>query len=106
VPNLAPMQKLEIVIEALELPRVLADIERAGASGYTVLPHVTGKGGRGVREDADLTDVFRSVLVTVVGSPAVITVIVEAVAPLLSTFAGILVVSEVQVLEGHPPAER
>jgi nitrogen regulatory protein PII len=100
------MQKLEIVIEALELPRVLADIERAGASGYTIVPHVTGKGARGVREDGDLTDVFRSVHITVVGSPAVITMIVEAVEPRLSTFAGILMVSEVQVLEGRPPAER
>jgi nitrogen regulatory protein PII len=101
--TVVPMQKVEIVIEALELPRVLAAVERAGASGYTVVPHVTGKGRRGAREDGDLTDIFRSVLVVVVGSAAVITRIVEAVVPLLSTFAGILIVSEVRALAGHPP---
>lgn len=100
--TLVPMQKVEIVIEALELPKVLAIIERAGASGYTVVPHVTGKGRRGVRGNGDLTDVFRNVLVVVVGSEAVTARIVETVVPLLTSFAGILMVSDVRVPQGHP----
>lgn len=57
-----------------------------------------------MRGDGDLTDVFRNVLVIVVGSQAVIARIIETVAPLLATFAGVLMVSDVRSLEGHPEA--
>lgn len=95
--KMVPRQKLEIVIERLQLDRVLDIVEAAGASGYTVVPAVRTMGRRhGVREDAGLSEIERTKLVLVVGSPAVIAQIVEAVTPILVDYPGTLWVSDVQ----------
>ncbi len=95
--KMVPRQKLEIVIERLQLDRVLDIVEAAGASGYTVVPAVRTMGRRhGVREDAGLSEIERTKLVLVVGSPPVIARIVEAVTPILVDYPGTLWVSDVQ----------
>ena len=95
--NLVPMQKLEIVIERLQLDRVLDIVEAAGASGYTVLRAVQTMGRRhGVREDVGLGELERTKLVLVVARPPVIARIIEGVTPILVDFPGTLWVSDVQ----------
>ena len=95
--NLVPMQKLEIVIERLQLDRVLDIVEAAGASGYTVVPAVRTMGRRhGVREDTGLSEIERTKLVLVVARPPVIARIIEGVTPILVDFPGTLWVSDVQ----------
>jgi nitrogen regulatory protein PII len=94
---LVPMRKLEIVIERLQLDRVLDIVEAAGASGYTVLPAVRTMGRRhGVREDAGLSELERTKLVLVVASPPVIARIIEDITPILVDYPGTLWVSDVQ----------
>jgi len=42
------MQRLDLIISERELERVLPLIDAAGAPGYTVMRHVTGRGPHGV----------------------------------------------------------
>lgn len=96
--KLYPKKKIEIVVEAVRARAVIDMIEAAGAKGYTVLPNVSGKGNRGVRDDAHLTDVFRNVLIIVFAAEEIAARIVEQSQPLLENYAGIVVVSNVEVL--------
>lgn len=100
VANLVPMQKLEIVIEKLELDEVLKIVEDAGVSGYTVVPVVRSMGRRhGMRQDEGIGEFERTKLVLVVASAPVIAGIIEGVTPILADFPGALWVSDVQRLE-------
>lgn len=96
------MKKVEIVIEAAGLNRMIRIVEEAGATGYTVIPAVIGKGRRGLRDEAHVSDVFRNALVIVVTSHDVARRIVDTSRRLLDRYAGILFVSDVEV----PDAER
>ena len=91
-------KKVEIVVEAARAKAIVEMIEAAGAKGYTVVPNVSGKGNRGVRDDGHLTDVFRNVQIVVIAAEAIALRIVERSQPLLENYAGIVVVSDVEVL--------
>ena len=70
-------KKVEIIVEAARARAIVEMIEAAGAKGYTVVPNVSGKGNRGVRDDGHLTDVFRNVQIVVIAAEAVARRIVE-----------------------------
>lgn len=91
-------KKIEIVVEAACARAIIAMVEKAGAKGYTVVPNVSGKGNRGVRDEAELSDVFRNVLIIVVAAEDIAARIVEASHSVLENYAGIVVVSDVDVL--------
>jgi len=91
-------KKVEIVVEAARAPRIVAMIEEAGAKGYTVVPEVSGKGNRGVRDEAHVSDVFRNVMIVVITTSEVAGRIVERSQPLLEHYAGIVYVSDVDVV--------
>lgn len=93
-----PKKKIEIVVEAARAPAIIEMLERIGAKGYTVVDNVSGKGNRGVREAGDLSDVFRNVLIIVIAAPQTALRIVEAARPILEHYAGIIVMSDVEVI--------
>jgi len=101
VAQLWPKKKIEIVVEAARAKAMIATIERAGAKGYTIVPEVSGKGNRGVRDEAVLSDVFRNVLIVVIAAEEVATRIVEASNAVLEHYAGIIVVSDVEVVRNE-----
>jgi nitrogen regulatory protein PII len=94
-------KKVEIVVEATRAPALVEMIERTGATGYTVVSDVAGKGARGVRDDAHLSDVFRNVLIVVIATEEIALRIVDASQPLLEHYAGIVVVSDVEVVRNE-----
>lgn len=91
-------KKIEIVVEAARVRAIIEMIDNAGARGYTVVPDVSGKGKRGVRDEAHLSDVFRNMLIIVIATEEIATRIVEASQSLLENYAGIVVVSDVEVV--------
>jgi len=94
------MQKLEIIIEAVELKRVLSILDECNARGYTVLPNVVGRGSRGgVRSGDDLSDILKNVLVVTVDEPDIIQCVVQKVKVLLTDYYGIMIVSDVTLYE-------
>ena len=93
--------KIEIVVEAARARAVIEMIEAAGAKGYTVVPDVSGKGNRGVRDEAHLSDVFRNVLIIVIAAEEIASRIVEQSQALLENYAGIVVVSDVEIVRNE-----
>lgn len=91
-------KKVEIIVEASRARAIIQTIEAVGAKGYTVVPNVSGKGNRGIRDEAHLSDVFRNVMIIVIASEEIVYRIVEQSQPLLENYAGIVVVSDVSVI--------
>lgn len=94
-------KKVEIVVEAARARAVIEMIEAAGAKGYTVVPDVSGKGNRGIRDEAHLSDVFRNMLIIVIAAEEIASRIVEQSQALLVNYAGIVVVSDVEIVRNE-----
>ncbi len=93
-----PVKRVEIVADSVELPELVAVVERAGASGYTVIREVQGQGGRGLRANDTVTEVFKNSYLLVACPPDVAARIVEQVRPLLKHYGGICLVSDAQYI--------
>lgn len=91
-------KKIEIVVEAARASAIIEMIESAGAKGYSIVPNVSGKGNRGVRDEGHISDVFRNVLIVVIVDDDLVNRIVEQSQDLLENYAGIVVISEVEVI--------
>lgn len=91
------MKKIEIVIEATALHRLTELVEECGASGYTIVPEVVGKGLHGLRDEAHVTDVFRNSLLIVVVPDEIASRIVDRARSLLDRYVGFLYLSDVEV---------
>jgi hypothetical protein len=63
-----------------------------------LLHDVSGKGNRGVRDDSHLTDIFRNVLIIVIAAEEIAHEIVRKSQPLLDNYAGIVTMSDVDVV--------
>ena len=99
--QLGPKEKVEIVVEVARAVAIIDMVERAGAKGYTVVPNVNGNGAVGIRDAADLSDVFRNVLIVVIASEGGTARMVHGEQPLLENYAGIVPVSDVKVLRNE-----
>ncbi|MCW5750255.1 MAG: DUF190 domain-containing protein [Alphaproteobacteria bacterium] len=91
-------KKIEIVVEAARARAIIEMIEAVGAKGYTIVPDVSGRGNRGVRDEAHLSDVFRNMLIIVIAAEEIANRIIEQLQPLLKDYAGIVVISDVEVI--------
>lgn len=91
-------KRVEIIVEASCAPTILEMIEATGATGYTVLHDVSGKGHRGLRDESNLTGVFRNVQIIVIAAEAIAHEIVSRSQPLLQNYAGIVTMSNVDVV--------
>ena len=94
-------KRIEIIVEAARASAVIEMIEKAGARGYTLVPQVSGKGNRGIRGEAHLSDVFRNVLIIVIASEETTNMVVEQSQALLENYAGIVSVSDVEVVRNE-----
>ena len=87
------VKRVEIVIDTLELDRILALLDKAGVSGYTVIRNAEGKGHRGIRSGDDLTSVFQNSYVLTTCSEEQLAKVVAAVQPVLKRIGGVCLVS-------------
>jgi nitrogen regulatory protein PII len=89
-----PVKRVEIVIDQVHLPAVLAALAEAGATSYSVLHDVTGKGDRGMRRGDGLTGVFRNACVIAAVPADDAARIVEAIRPILHKAGGMCLLSD------------
>lgn len=89
-------KKVEIICDSVEVNNLIEILEAAGATGYTIIRDVIGKGGRGMRRSDELTDVFKNSMVITVCDAEQIPVLVEAIRPVLKRFGGVCLVSDAQ----------
>jgi nitrogen regulatory protein PII len=89
-----PVHKVEIIINSLELERVLKILQGIDISGYTVIDHTSGKGDRGMT-NSDLGRAFSNTYIfTVCTNEKQLDLLTEKVTPLLRKVGGICLVTE------------
>jgi nitrogen regulatory protein PII len=87
------MKRLEMVVETSAVPAVVAVLGKH-ATGYTIVPNVSGFGEHGARED----DIVLLVTVTTTDH---VDPILDAIMPLLSARSGIVMITDVTVLRAE-----
>ncbi len=95
-------KRVEIVVEAPLLNRLLGILDDANVSGYTVLPAIAGRGHHGSWSREGLaTDAGRMVVVVLIVSPDAAPGLMTAIRPLITRQIAIVSVSDVQVIRGE-----
>jgi nitrogen regulatory protein PII len=93
-----PVKRIEIIIDAFEVPSVLKMLDAAGVSGYTVIKDATGKGERGTRGGDELSGTFINSYVLTACPPEQVSSVVEALRPILKRYGGVCLVSDAEWL--------
>jgi nitrogen regulatory protein PII len=96
--QLYPKKKVEIVVEAARIAKLLEMIKALGGTGHTVIPELAGKGRRGIRDEAHVSDVLRNALIIVIATQDMALRTVEEAHKLLKNYADIIYVSDVSVV--------
>jgi PII-like signaling protein len=95
-------KKIEIVVEAPLLNRLLGILDDANVPGYTVLPAIAGRGHHGSWSREGLaTDAGRMVVVMLILSPDAVPGLMATIHPLIVRQIAIVSVSDVQVIRGE-----
>jgi nitrogen regulatory protein PII len=89
-----PVKRVEIVVDSVELPRVLAAVKACGINGYTVLPGVEGDGDRGPRSGDQPANVMRNVMLLIACSPDQGIKLADKVRPMLKRFGGMCLITD------------
>lgn len=89
------IKKVEIIIDYLELARLLELIQKENiAVGYTVIKEAFGAGGRGEMAGDGLSGEFTNSYLLIACSEDEANRIVEIVRPILKRFGGVCLVSD------------
>ena len=90
------VKRLEIIIDAPELPTLLALLRAKGVSGYTVISPVTGSGGRGERRNDEPGGGSGNACVLTAVSNEQAEEVIESIRPVLKRRGGICLVTDAQ----------
>lgn len=91
-------RKIEILVDAPLVRRIVAAAEAAGVTGYTLLPTLGGAGQGGRWSDDQVTGAEAKVMFVTVTNDAKAAALTDALAPLLDSHGLILVASTVDVV--------
>ncbi len=92
------VKRLEIIIDAPELPTLLALLRAKGVSGYTVISPVTGSGGRGYRRNDEPGGGSGNACVLTAVSNEQAEEVIESIRPVLKRRGGICLVTDAQLV--------
>ncbi len=95
------IKRLEIIIEAPLLEKVIAEVEQSGAKGYTVIRGHSGKGERGAWQEGQISPAQHMMIVIVIAAQATTDAILARLADNLELYSGVVTVSDVDVLRPH-----
>lgn len=96
--NTIQRRKLEILVDAPLVRRVVAAAEDAGVTGYTLLPTLGGAGHGGRWSDDQVTGAEAKVMFVTITNEVRAAALTDALAPLLESHGLILVSSLVEVV--------
>ena len=91
-------KRIEIVTEALRARQVTDILDKAGATGWTMLPVLSGKGQHGLRQGGDPSGISDTVMIVVIASDAHAENIMAKSEAILSGRTAILAMSDVSVI--------
>jgi PII-like signaling protein len=93
-------RRIEVLVDALLVRRIVAAAKSADISGYTILPTLEGDGRGGHWRDDQISGAQSKVLFLTVTNAEKEAAFVEAVTPLLDSHGLILLMSDVEVVRG------
>jgi nitrogen regulatory protein PII len=88
------VKKVELVVDAHEVPHLIAQLKGIGVNDYTVIREAHGRGDRGSRAGDVFSGVFDNSYVMIACSEEQSKQIVETVRPILKQLGGICLVSD------------
>lgn len=88
-----PIKKVEVIVESVAVPQVLALLDRQGFSSYTLIPGVYGKGDSG-ESLGGISGEFNNSYLVIVCDEARVSDLVELVRPVLKRFGGVTLVTD------------
>ena len=89
-----PVKKVELVVDAHEMPHLLERLKGIDVTSYTVIQEAHGRGDRGIRAGDVFSGVFDNSYVVIACSEEQAMQIVEIVRPILKQLGGICLVSD------------
>lgn len=89
-----PVKKVELVVDAHEVPHLLEQLKGIDINAYTVIREAHGRGDRGSRAGDVFSGVFDNSYVVIACSEEQSVQIVETVRPILKRLGGICLVSD------------
>ena len=94
------MKRVDLVLSERELDKICKAIDAAGAPGYSVMRHVTGRSALGglVSESMDFSGLGANAHVIVFCDEAVLAKLQADLKPLLEYYGGVGFVSEAEAL--------
>jgi hypothetical protein len=96
--NTVQRRKIEILVDAPLVRRVIAAAEAVGVTGYTLLPTLGGAGHGGRWSDDQVTGAEAKVMFVTITNSTKAAALTDALAPLLQSLGLILVSGEVEVV--------
>jgi hypothetical protein len=91
-----PIQRLELVIDAIHVELVIDVLRRVGVTGYTVVNGASGWGDRGARRPDGVSGVFENCVVLCACDQAQLDNAIEQLKPILQRYGGVGLVSDAQ----------
>ena len=93
-------KRVEIIVEAPALRRVLAYLDENDASGYTVMPALAGRGdsGRSWSREGQITDTDRMVMILMIIDQARLAPLFDGLCGLVTRQIGVISVSDCEVV--------
>ena len=88
------VKRLEIIIDAPELPELLGILRSHGADGYSVISPVTGTGHRGERRNDEPGGGAGNAWILIATPPELASTLIEAIRPILKKRGGVCLVSD------------
>ena len=94
-------KRLEIIVEGALTDRVIEQLERAGAPGYTVFEGVRGHGHGGHWRRDQLSDAYHMNMIIVILDASRLDAILQALQPTMTTHLAIVDITDAKVLRGE-----
>jgi PII-like signaling protein len=91
-------KRIELIVESSLVDRLVAEIEAAGASGYTTHPVIGGKGHHGTWQELGITPGAGMLTIVVIASPELADRLVPALYAQMTDFSGVILMSDVEVI--------
>lgn len=93
-------KRIEILADVPLVRRITAAIDRAGITGWTVLPVQSGSGRDGAWREERITGADKSLILTIASQDKA-TALAEDLAPILSSHGLLLTMWDVEVIRGE-----
>lgn len=88
------IKRIELVIEAVEMPLIMETLKNLGLNAYTYYKHVGGNGDRGSREDLVFGEKFENVTFVIACPEEKIADFTENIRPILKSYGGMCLISD------------